>query len=209
MMRSAHSPAHPQRVTAVILAAGQSSRMGRPKQLAEVGGQPMIVRAVQTALASGADEVLVVIGAYAGAVTAALQPLQTTVGAQVRLVENPDFASGQASSIRTAIRALDGRAEAALFLPVDQPFLTPALLQRLITAWRVGAQLAASAVDGRVRGAPALFDHALWPELLALTGDEGARPLLRKYAEQIVPVTADAAELRDIDTPDELATVQS
>jgi molybdenum cofactor cytidylyltransferase len=195
-------------VTAVVLAAGQSSRMGRPKQLAEVGGQPMITRAVQTALASGADEVLVVVGAYRAAVTAALQPLQAAAEQRLGLVENPHFASGQASSLHAAIHALDEQTGAALFLPVDQPFLTPTLLQRLIAAWRAGAPLAASAVNGAVRGAPAIFDRSLWPELLALAGDEGARPLLRKYAQALVPVVADAAELRDIDTPEELAAAQ-
>jgi molybdenum cofactor cytidylyltransferase len=196
-------------VTAIVLAAGLSSRLGEPKQLAVVDGEPMVVRAVKLALQCGADQILVVTGAYADAVEAALAPLVASAEQPIRLVHNPAFTSGQASSIRTAIQSIGTDSGAALFLPVDQPFLSPELLQRLIAAWQAGARIAASAVDGELRGAPAIFDRSLFAELLALEGDVGARPLLRKYRAEIVGVPATAAELRDIDTPEELAEANS
>lgn len=183
--------------------------MGRPKQLETIGGEPMIVRAVRTALASDATEVLVVTGAYADEVAAAVQPLQTVAGDRLRVIANPQYASGQASSVRTAIQALDPRCEAVLFLLVDQPFVTQALLQRLIAAWRAGAPLAASMARDEVRGAPAIFDRSLFPELLQLTGDTGARPLLQRHREKMARIPATADELRDIDTPDDLAGVRT
>jgi molybdenum cofactor cytidylyltransferase len=105
------------------------------------------------------------------------------------------------------MQALAPACAAALFLPVDQPFVPPVLLQRLIDAWRQGARLVASAVDGKVRGAPAIFDRTLFPELGQLEGDVGARSLLQKYRHELIAIPATADELRDIDTPADLAAV--
>lgn len=194
-------------ICAVVLAAGRSSRMGRAKQLEIVDGTPMVVRALQTALASNADAVLLVTGAYAEAVTALVAPLKQMAGTRLHLVHNADWATGQASSVRAAVQALPASCQAALFLPTDQPFAPPALLDDLIAAWRAGAPLAAPTVEGQPRGAPAIFDHALWPELLALAGDVGARPLLQRHRAALVTIPALAEWLRDIDTPADLANV--
>lgn len=191
-------------LAAVILAAGRSSRMGRPKQLETVDGEPMVVRAVRTALQSDVAQVIVVTGAYADAVTTLLTPLRQQTGDRLRLVHNPDWQTGQASSIRAALAALSAANGAAIFLPTDQPFVPSGLLQQLIRAWRGGARLVAPLVDGQVRGAPALFDHSLWAELLTLVGDIGARPLLQKHQAEVVTVAVAAHLLRDIDTPQDL-----
>jgi len=191
-------------VTAIVLAAGRSSRMGRAKQLEIVDGTPMVVRAVQVALASSAIDVMIVTGAYAPAVRDLLQTHLPEAGQRVRFVHNSAWATGQASSVRTAIQALEATCQAALFLPTDQPFVPVALLDDLIAAWRAGARLVAPTVDGQPRGAPAIFDRSLWPELLALEGDTGARPLLQRYRQELVTLPADAAWLRDIDTPADL-----
>ena len=196
-----------QSVTAIILAAGQSRRMGRAKQLVPVDGVPMIVRAAETALASAADAVLVVTGAYADALATTLAPVEATAGDRLRRAHNARFADGQSTSVHAAVRALGGEVGAALFLPVDQPFVPTWLLDALIDAWRDGARLAAAAVDGQPRGAPAIFERALWPELLALMGDQGARPLLRRYAGEVARIEVAAALLRDVDTPADLAAL--
>jgi molybdenum cofactor cytidylyltransferase len=170
----------------------------------------MIVRAMRTARAAPVGEVLVVTGAYADVVTATLHaafPPADPLAPPLRLCHNPDYATGQASSIQTALRAVDPATAAALFLPVDMPFVTPLLLTHLITAWGQGAPLAAAAVGGVLRGAPAIVDRALWPELIALTGDTGARPLFQRHRQALVLVESSDAELRDIDTPEELAAV--
>jgi molybdenum cofactor cytidylyltransferase len=190
-------------ISAVVLAAGQSRRMGQPKQLAVVDGEPMVVRAVRVAAQSGANEVLVVTGAYADQVADLLAPLQRS-DQRIRLLHNPHYATGQASSIRTAVQGLAAESMGAIFLPVDQPFVPARLLQRLTQAWRQGACLVAARVDEQVRGAPALFDRTLWPDLLALQGDIGARPLLQQYRDAVVTIAATVAELRDLDTPDDL-----
>lgn len=191
-------------VAAVILAAGESRRMGQPKQLIHVEGEPMIVRAVQVALESTVNDVLVVLGAHADEIRAALSPIESAAGGRLRWVVNPDYSNGQASSMRTAVNALAPTQGAAIFMLVDQPFVGPPLINRLVEAWRQGARIAASAVDGRVRGAPAIFDRSLWPELLQLEGDVGARPLLQKYRAEVTTVSATDAELRDFDTPEDL-----
>ena len=195
-------------IAAVILAAGRSSRMGRAKQVEVVDGVPMVVRAVTTALACGADRVWVVTGAHATAVEAVLMPY-CQQHLHLRLLHNAEWETGQASSVCCAIEALSPQIAAALFLPVDQPFLPVALLQALIAAWRQGALLAAPVVDGQQRGAPAIFDRTLFPELLALAGDVGARPLLQRHRAALVTVPAQAMWLRDIDTPADLAATGS
>ncbi|MCC6169359.1 MAG: NTP transferase domain-containing protein, partial [Caldilineaceae bacterium] len=113
--------------------------------------------------------------------------------------------------------------EAAIFTPVDQPFVPPALLRRLAQGWRMGAPLAAPVVEGALhgapvvegalhgapvvdsalRGAPALFDRGLWPELMAVRGDVGGREVLRRHAATAHAIPAQTAWLRDLDTPDD------
>jgi molybdenum cofactor cytidylyltransferase len=195
-------------VSAVILAAGGSTRMGRTKQLIEVEGVPLIAHALRAALTSGVEEVVVVTGAAADGVTNAVRAfVPTTDAGRVRIVHNPLWPSGQASSVHAALNVTAGATEAMLFLPVDQPHVRPLLLQRLIRAWEEGARLAAPRVGGAVRGAPALFDRSLWPELRDLHGDVGGRPLLRKYQAEVVGVSAQASDLRDIDRPADLAAL--
>ncbi|MEZ4729401.1 MAG: nucleotidyltransferase family protein [Caldilineaceae bacterium] len=192
-------------ITAVVLAAGRSSRMGRAKQLVTVDGQPMVLRAAHVALTSKADQVIVVTGAYRDEVTATLHPLLQATGARLQLVHNGAWSTGQASSVRAAVQALPATCRAVLFLPTDQPFVPVTLLDTLMTAWQAGAKLVAPTVDGQPRGAPAIFDHSLWTELLALEGDAGARPLLQRHRAALVTVPADAHWLQDIDTPEDLS----
>ncbi|MEZ4681609.1 MAG: nucleotidyltransferase family protein [Caldilineaceae bacterium] len=192
-----------QTVVAVVLAAGQSSRMGRPKQLEAVHGVPMVVHAATVALQSDVAHVAVVTGAYAAAVAAALKGLLTANPTRLSLLHNAEWATGQASSVRCAVERCAATANALLFLPVDQPFLPTALLQQLIAAWQQGAPLATPAIDGKIRGAPAIFDQALFPELRELTGDVGARPCCN-----VITISwsrnGGQPQLRDIDTPEDL-----
>lgn len=191
-------------VVAVILAAGRSSRMGRPKQVEPVDGVPMVVRAVTVALQSDVDTVVVVTGAYALAVGTALQELLATYPERLSLLHNVAWATGQASSVRAAVEAYATTANALLFLPVDQPFLACTLLQQLLAAWQQGARLAAPAINGQMRGAPAIFDQSLFSELAKLEGDTGARPLFQRHRIELVTVPAMAEWLQDIDTPQDL-----
>ncbi|MEZ4656433.1 MAG: selenium cofactor biosynthesis protein YqeC [Caldilineaceae bacterium] len=188
-----------------VLAAGQSSRMGRAKQLVTADGEIMAVRAARVALASGATQVVVVTGAYADQVA---KQLRMTLGAdftRLHLVHNPDWASGQASSVRSAVQHWAPHIAAAAIMPVDQPFLSPQLLKQIFQRWRLGAQMVAPAVQNQMRGAPALFDRSLWPELAMLDGDVGARVILQRYQRLVSTVETSAMQLQDIDTPADLA----
>ncbi len=189
-------------VAAIVMAAGASTRMGRPKQVEVVDGQPMIVRAVQTALAAEVDHVLVVTGAHAELVKAALSPLLED--RRVQLVHNPNWASGQAGSMRTGLEALHPAVEAALFMPVDQPHMSSILLRRLVQAWRKGAPIAAPQVDGALRGAPAIFDRSRFAALLGIQGDVGGRSLLQSQQASVIAIPSEPQWLHDIDRPDDL-----
>jgi len=192
-------------VATVVLAAGGSTRLGRPKQVEPVRGAPMIVRAVAQALAAAAGPVIAVTGAYAGQTAAALDA--AGLREQVTLVHNPGWAGGLAGSLHTGLAALPPGTQAAIFLPVDQPLLDPLLLRRLVEAWRGGAQLAAPTVAGELRGAPSLFDRSFFPALAAVSGDVGGRDLLRAHRAIVAGVPADPAWLLDVDRPEDLAGV--
>jgi molybdenum cofactor cytidylyltransferase len=182
-------------VAAIILAAGQSSRMGQHKLLLPLLGKPLLLHAVENALAAGFAEVLVVVGYHAEAVREMLgnQP--------VRIVENPAFAEGQSTSVRAGMAALAPETEAVIILLGDQPLVRPAILQRLMQAWRETAQPIIAPYYGGQRGNPVLFARALFPELLNVSGDQGGRDILKRHAEAVQTVQIDEADAGlDLDT---------
>jgi molybdenum cofactor cytidylyltransferase len=189
----------------VILAAGGSRRLGRPKQLVQHGHESLLRRAVglATAALQDASAVVVVTGAYRDAVAASL----TDLAVAPRLVDNPHWERGIGSSLRVGVQAalaLAPRDEppAVLLMLCDQPLLTTAHLVRLIAAVRVGARLAASSYGGTV-GVPAAFAPALLGELLALEPDQGAKVLLQRHAALVHAVSCPEGAL-DVDTPEDV-----
>ncbi len=186
-------------IACVVLAAGSSRRMGKPKLLLRLGGKTLLRRAVETALAA-CDRVAVVVGPEATRMRAELHGLPVTV------VENPDHELGLSTSLRRGIEAVED-AQAVLLLLADQPALTPQHLQRLVETWRrSGARVIACAYRGTV-GPPALFDRTLFAELKALHGDVGAKPVLEAYREEAILLPVEEAAL-DVDTPEDWARVQ-
>ena len=192
--------------TAIVLAAGESSRMGQPKQLLRWQGEPLVTRAARIALESGASETVVVTGAVGEQVEAALAPLREAGRGCLRVIFNPNWQDGQAGSVRAAVEALPAACEAALFLPVDQPRLPTALLRRLWQTWRGGSDLAAVAVGGAVRGAPAVFDRRFFDQLRQVQGDRGGGMLLRRHAEEVNAIETPDEWLADVDTPEDWRT---
>ena len=192
--------------TAVVLAAGESRRMGQPKQLLRWQGEPLATRAARIALESGASETIVVTGAVAEQVEAALVPVREAGRGRLRVVHNPAWQDGQSGSVRVAVEALAAACEAALFLPVDQPRLPAALLRRLWQSWRGGSDLAAVAVAGAVRGAPALFDRRYFKLLQSVQGDRGGGALLRQHAAEVTAIETPGEWLADVDTPEDWRT---
>jgi molybdenum cofactor cytidylyltransferase len=169
-----------------VLAAGAGRRFGGAKQLAPLGGQPLLRRAVAAACASACPRVAVVLGARAGTVAAAI------AGLAVDRVDNHAWAEGMASSVRAAVEwAIERGCDGLLLAVADQPSLSAAHLDALIVASAGGARIAASGYRG-VLGVPALFPRARYPALRALRGDTGARALLREGAWPVIEVPWEA-----------------
>jgi molybdenum cofactor cytidylyltransferase len=192
-------------ITAVILAAGRSTRMGGPnKLLAELAGKPLVRRVTEQALASGASSVVVVTGHQAAEVEKAL------AGLKVKFVRNPDFVAGLASSVRTGIGAVPADADGAVVCLGDMPLIDARLIDRLIEAFAPdrGHFIAVPVSDNR-RGNPVLWSRRFFNELMTIDGDIGARHLIAKHNEAVaeVPVEGHGAFL-DIDTPEALTAAR-
>jgi molybdenum cofactor cytidylyltransferase len=181
-------------VPAVILAAGASRRLGRPKQLVEFQGESLLRRSVRAALA-GCAPVLVVLGSGAAELEAHL------AGLPVTLVANPDWEEGMAASLRRGVAALPDGTEAVLFLVCDQIQVDGALVLRLLEAHRARPRAVVTCAYAGGRGTPSLFPARCFPELLALRGDRGARGLLG--GDDVVVVPFPGGE-RDVDVPGDL-----
>lgn len=184
----------------VILAAGASRRMGSPKQLIEIDGRPLLVRAIEAALAAPVWPVVVVLGANAVAIRPVIGHLPVLV------IENPAWSEGMASSIREGVatlRQFSRTLDAAVLALCDQPGFSAATVESLLAAHRAtGRGIVAARYAGRL-GAPALFAREHFAALTALTGEEGARDLLNADPARVAAV--ELPELaRDLDTPADL-----
>ena len=182
---------------AIVLAAGLSRRMGRPKLLLPLDGRPVIRHTVERILGAGMDEVIVVVGPQHEAIRQALD------GLQVRLVVNPTPEAGQATSVRAGIAALSPRTTAALIALGDQPHVPVDVIARLRLALAPpGKRIAAPRyADGL--GNPVLFAADVFPELLTLVGDRGARAVVEKDPARLAVVDVAAPMPRDLDTPED------
>ncbi len=192
-------------VTAVILAAGRSTRMGGPnKLLAELDGKPLVRIVTEQVLASKASEVVVVTGHQATEVEKAL------AGLKVKFVRNPDFAEGLASSVKAGIAAVPTTADAAVVCLGDMPLIDAHLIDRLIEAFAPdrGNLIAVPVSDNR-RGNPVLWSRRFFDELMTLDGDIGARHLIAKHNEAVAEVAVEGhGAFLDIDTPEALAAAR-
>ena len=188
----------------VILAAGESARMGEPKQLLPYRGTTLLQHSINTALSVHGTTVVVVLGAHAAQIRAELND------PRVLVTVNPDWADGMGSSLRTGLRALLGAqpdVSAAIFLLCDQPLVSTATLHNLIcTHERTGFAIVASEYDG-ILGVPALFAREMFQQLLALRGSEGARQVIRAHRDEAIGVTFQDGAV-DIDTPADYAQLR-
>ena len=188
----------PPRVAAIVLAAGRSSRMGtRNKMTATVGGLPMVVRAVDAALASAAALVVVVTGHQREAVEDVL------AGRAVHVVHNPAYAEGLSTSLKAGLAALPAEIDGALVCLADMPRVSAADLDRLIAAFAPadGRAVVVPTHGGR-RGNPVLWDRRFFAEMQRLAGDVGAKHLIGTHASSVAEVEMpDDSALIDVDTP--------
>jgi molybdenum cofactor cytidylyltransferase len=202
--RAGAAAATPPRIAAVILAAGQSRRMGGPnKLLVEVEGKPMLRRAVEAALAARLAPVIVVTGHRHEAAEAVI------AGMPVETVHNPDYAQGLSTSLRAGLGVLPADIDAALVCLADMPRVSGRLIRKLVAAY--------SPVEGRAivvpthrgkRGNPVLWDRRFFVEMRGLAGDVGAKHMIGANEDAVAEVEVeDDAVLLDVDTPEALAAV--
>ena len=189
------------RIAAVLLAAGKSSRMGSNKMLEEIDGRPMVARTAQRLLSSRARPIIAVLGNEAEAVEAALGKLP------VERVMNPDYAEGLSTSLKRGLAALPGEVDGVVVCLADMPLVAGRDIDRLIAAFNPleGRAIVAPTRRGK-RGNPVLWAREFFPEMMALSGDAGARRLIEEHADLVAEVEMDNdSVLIDIDTPDALA----
>ena len=186
------------RITAILLAAGQSTRMGaRNKLLLDVGGRPMVRHAAETLLASRIDAVIAVLGHEHAGLGEAL------AGLPLRIVVNRDHASGQMSSVRVGLEAVDVDPAAIVVALADQPVIEPADIDFLIDAFlALPEPKILIPVRGRQRGNPIVLPGAQRRKLLEGGFNFGCRNLIERHPEAIASVEVPNLHyIQDIDTP--------
>jgi molybdenum cofactor cytidylyltransferase len=185
-------PRAEERVTGLVLAAGGSSRLGRPKQLLPYGDRTLLDHTLDTARACGFDQLLCVLGGGA-------EPIRDTVDLSgLEVVENLRFGEGCSSSIAAALSAIDARSDVLVLMLGDQPGVTPASVAALLGG-RGDHELAACRYDDG-RGHPLAFARGVFADLAALHGDKGVWKLLDRRAAEVVDVPVPGPVPLDVDT---------
>ncbi|MDL5363234.1 nucleotidyltransferase family protein [Halalkalicoccus sp. NIPERK01] len=196
-----YSPTRSDAVAGIVLAAGTSSRFGDAnKLLAEIDGESVITRSVQSLVDSGITPVYVIVGSDRRQVREAIE------SREARTIVNEAYADGQATSVRTGIESVRRHAsvDAAVVSLGDMPFVNPATIDRLVAAYRSNdADIVVAAYRGQ-RGNPVLFDASYFGALSTLSGDTGARHLVVGSDDAVLVETGDPGVIRDIDTPTDL-----
>lgn len=182
----------------IILAAGSSRRLGRPKQLLELDGKPLVQHAIDAADAAGAGEIVLVLGHMADEIAAAI-----TLPRTARVVVNQDYATGQASSLRGGLGALGPRVDRALILLGDQPRIAVEAIQ----AVALGPGPITRIRYREAPGHPVAFDRGLWRRLMTIEGDRGARDLMAAHPGLIHDIALDAPLPVDVDTDDDATAI--
>ena len=192
------------RTSAIILAAGSSTRMGTVKQLLRLDGRPLLQHVLDNVRASVVGEIIVVLGASAEVIRGEID------AHNARIVMNEDYRAGMGTSLKAGLSAVNPDAEAALIILADQPFVRPETINRLISEHvRSKAQILIPLYRG-FRGNPVLLDHTVFPEVMALGGDIGCRAIFGGHLEGIVKVPVDdVGILLDIDRQSDFETLCS
>jgi molybdenum cofactor cytidylyltransferase len=188
-------------LTALVPAAGMSTRLGRNKLLLAFNGKSLIAHAVDTLLACAVDEIIVILGHQADQVRAAIGERR------VRFVENPDYADGLSGSVRAGFAAVSPRTSAIMIYLADQPLLGPADVNLLIRAFAEASANNKSIVVPFFRGQrgnPVIVAASYQTALLAIAGDTGCRRVIRQHPDQVHTVEMETDHVvRDIDTMEE------
>ncbi len=194
------------KIAALLLAAGSSRRMGKEnKLLTNIDGTTMVARVAAQITASKAESTIVVTGHEADTVKTALEDMATS------FVHNPDYLSGLSTSLKTGLKALPDNIDGVIVCLGDMPLLKAEHIDQLIQAFDpIEGRSICVPIHGRKRGNPVLWGRQYIAEILAVTGDIGARHLLEEHADQVFEVSVDAdGVLFDVDTPERLAELKN
>ena len=190
-------------VAGILLAAGTSSRMGSNKLLFELEGESILRRAAKRALAGGLSPLLVVLGHESN------KAAQELKGLPCQWALNPLYEQGINSSLKSGIMAVMTKAQAAMVLLADMPFVTPEMIAAMIERYRTTeAPLVISDYDG-VNAPPMLYDRSLFNELLMMTGEGCGRQVVKRHRDEAEVLPWPVAALSDIDVPEDYARVKS
>ena len=182
------------KLSILILAAGNSSRLGQPKQLIEFEGQTLIERVTETALMVS-DNILIIFGGNSELIIPKIERFSDTIST----IFNPNWQQGMGTSIRIGVENLAEKSDAILILLSDQPFISSLLLKNMIQIFQKSLNPIVSCLYNQQLGVPMLFDKSVFPELIKLSGDRGAKSFLHLYKDNIS--TIDFPEgIIDIDT---------
>jgi molybdenum cofactor cytidylyltransferase len=187
-----------------VLAAGLSSRMGKPKQTLRLEGGLMLEKVLIALGHTQVDRVVVVLGAQASELRSHVK------FGKVEVVVNPRFREGMSGSIKLGLATVEGEADAAIIVLGDQPFVSPGTIDRLIDEYRSSKASVVVPVYHGTRGNPVLFDKSLFPQIKKIIGDAGAKSVVAENEEKLVQlVVEDKGILIDIDTPSEYSEAVS
>ena len=190
------------KLSILILAAGNSSRLGQPKQLIEFEGKTLIERITETAL-SISENVLIVLGANFEEISEKLQPYSN----RITMLFNPDWQEGMGTSIRIGVEELAENSDAILILLSDQPFVNQELIQKIIQIFTETKAAIITCDYGNQLGVPMLFNKTIFSELLKLSGDKGAKTFLNRFQDNIKTVNFPEGSF-DIDTVEDVEKLQ-
>ena len=200
--RPASPPGRARPVLGLVLAAGGSTRMGRPKQLAELDGRPLLAHVLAAVDQAPVDRVVVALGGAAGEVLERVELGR----AEPLVVEG--WAAGMGHVLASALASATDDWGAVVVLLGDQPLVSGRAVARVVEAWRSGAGPVVTATYGGRPGHPRLFDRRLRPDLLRLTGDTGARDLVATYPDRVARVeVGDLGSDADVDVEADLDRV--
>jgi len=189
----------------VILAAGSSSRLGEPKQLLQYGGQNLLQHAIDAALSSNADPVIVVLGANAEQVSKEIDR------SNIHVIINTGWEEGMASSVKTGLNELlfiTPSTDAVIFMVCDQPYVSSELINGLVDEQKQTGKPIITCNYGEAIGPPALFYKSLFHELMQLKGDVGARKIIQDHSDEVATILFTEGKI-DIDTKEDYDSLKN
>ncbi|MFB5282524.1 NTP transferase domain-containing protein [Peribacillus sp. Hz7] len=195
------------KIGAVILAAGMSKRMGKPKLLLPLHGTPLFHYVLKASIYHSLDPIVLIAGPYIEEMRKLPHELR-----QIEVLYNPNYATGMASSLKLGMEAMKGRVDAAIIFLADQPFVPAEVVQTLIKQYKKtrkeGIRIVRSAYEGVV-GHPILFDAELFSAFDSIDGDQGGKPIIQAHQDRMKIVSFDYSMWgRDIDTPEDLMQME-